>query len=453
MAAAQTLFCCPCLPAAHIAQQLRLQGWHLIATSEDAAGAASPSAGLQGQVGLVWLEEPSTPLLQRTLQCLRGLRTPGPIQWVGVLPAEALELGPWRELVINHLRDHQTHPLSCQGLEQLLASAQRRASLLQGGGALTLADDELGMIGQSAAMAALRQQIRKVAQVDAPVLISGESGSGKELAARAIHQQSRRATGAFVAVNCGAIAPALIQSELFGHERGSFTGATHGRAGLIETAAGGTLFLDEIADLALDLQANLLRFLQEHTIQKVGSNRTLQVDARVIAASHIDLASAVASGRFREDLFYRLSVLPLHLPPLRERLSDIPALARHFLRTSLAGLSDTQVEGFSQDALSALLTHPWPGNVRELQNRMRRAVVMADQRLISAADLGLPGPQDDAALALEAVRALAEREAIEKALGRVDQNMTHAARLLGVSRMTLYRLRQKYGLADYPIAA
>jgi DNA-binding NtrC family response regulator len=138
---------------------------------------------------------------------------------------------------------------------------------------------------------------------------------------------------------------------------------------------------------------------------------------------------------------------------LRERLPDIPALARHFLRTSLAGLSDTQVEGFSQDALSALLTHPWPGNVRELQNRMRRAVVMADQRLISAADLGLPGPQDDAALALEAVRALAEREAIEKALGRVDQNMTHAARLLGVSRMTLYRLRQKHGLTDYPIAA
>ena len=282
MAATQTLYCCPCLPAAHIAQQLRLQGWHLIATSEDAAGAASPSAGLQGQVGLVWLEEPLAPLLQRTLQCLRGLRTPGPIQWVGVLPPEALELGAWRELVINHLRDHQTHPLPFQGLEQLLASAQRRASLLLGGGALTLADDELGMIGQSAAMAALRQQIRKVAQVDAPVLISGESGSGKELAAQAIHQQSRRATGAFVAVNCGAIAPALIQSELFGHERGSFTGATHGRAGLIETAAGGTLFLDEIGDLALDLQTNLLRFLQEHTIHKVGSSRPLQVDVRVI---------------------------------------------------------------------------------------------------------------------------------------------------------------------------
>lgn len=453
MLATQDLYCCPRLPEAGIAQHLQLKGWKLILASQDGSAQTSPPAGLQGQVGLVWLDEPSSAWLERSVQCLRGLRSPGPIQWVGVLPRQALEQSDWRELVINHLRDHQTHPLSCEALDHMLASAQRRACLLQGGGALTLADDDLGMIGQSPAMAGLRHQIRKVALVDAPVLISGESGSGKELAAQAIHQQSRRATGAFVAVNCASIAPALIQSELFGHERGSFTGATNGRAGLIEAAAGGTLFLDEIGDLALELQANLLRFLQEHTIQKVGSSRTLQVDARVIAASHIDLASAVGTGRFREDLFYRLSVLPLHLPPLRERLSDIPALARHFLRTSLAGLSHTQVEGFSQDALSALLAHPWPGNVRELQNRMRRAVVMADQRLISATDLGLPGAQHDTALALETARCLAEREAIAVALGRADQNITHAARLLGVSRMTLYRLRQKHGLGDYPIAA
>ena len=453
MAASQALYCCPSLPAADIAQHLRLQGWHLIHTCEDGSATAPPPIGLRGQVGLVWLGEASTPRLQRTLQCLRGLRTPGPIQWVGVLPPEALELIVWRELVINHLHDHQTHPLSCGALDQMLASAQRRASLLQGGGALSLANDDLGMIGRSPAMTGLRQQIRKVALVDAPVLISGESGSGKELAAQATHQQSRRANGPFVAVNCGAIAPTLIQSELFGHERGSFTGATTGRAGLIEAAAEGSLFLDEIGDLPLELQTNLLRFLQEHTIQKVGSSRSLQVDARVIAASHIDLASAVATGRFREDLFYRLNVLPLHLPPLRERLADIPALARHFLRSHLACMSHTKVEGLSQDALSALLAHPWPGNVRELQNRLRRAVVMADNSLISAADLGLLSQADKPALALETIRDLAEREAIEKALDRVDQNMTHAARLLGISRMTLYRLRQKHGLGDWPAAA
>ena len=437
-----------------MAQHLRLQGWQLIDTSDDRVAAASSRTGVQAQVGLVWLEELSPARLQLTLQGLQGLRSPHhPIQWVGVLPPQALELSAWRELVINHLRDHQTHPLSCLALEQMLAGAQRRASLMQGGGAPAPVGDDLGMIGLSPAMVGLRQQIRKIALVDAPVLISGESGSGKELAAQAIHKQSRRASGPFVAVNCGAIAPSLIQSELFGHERGSFTGATNGRAGLIEAAAGGTLFLDEIGDLALELQTNLLRFLQEHTIQKVGSSRALRVDTRVIAASHIDLSSAVSAGRFREDLFYRLSVLPLHLPPLRERLADIPALARHFLRSSLAGLTHASVEGLSQEALSALTAHTWPGNVRELQNRLRRAVVMADQRLISAADLGLRAPEDDPALALETVRDLAEREAIAMALGRVDHNVTHAARLLGISRMTLYRLRQKHGIGDCPASA
>ena len=221
--------------------------------------------------------------------------------------------------------------------------------------------------------------------------------------------------------------------------------------GSFELAHGGTIFLDEIGDMSLDMQVKLLRVLQERLIDPVGATRQVSIDVRVIAATHRAVESAIQAGRFREDLYYRLNVLPVVTPPLRERQQDIPELLRFYAEHYKLG-SNKAIE-FSAEFLEALVNYPWPGNVRELQNRMRRAVVMADQRLISAADLGLPGPQDDAALALEAVRALAEREAIEKALGRVDQNMTHAARLLGVSRMTLYRLRQKHGLADYPIAA
>lgn len=304
----------------------------------------------------------------------------------------------------------------------------------------------MGMVGQSAAVVRLQQQIRKVAVTDAPVLVGGESGSGKELAARAIHQCSRRAAGPFVAVNCGAIAPALIQSELFGHERGAFTGATAGKLGLIEAASGGTLFLDEIADLPLELQTNLLRFLQEHTIHRVGSARSLQVDVRVVAASHIDLAVAVAAGRFREDLFYRLNVLPLVVPSLRERISDVPALAQHFLRAGMAGQQLRRVEGFSRQAMTALMSHLWPGNVRELFNRVQRAAVMTDQRLITPADLGL-AVANPAGLELDTARTLAERDVIALTLGRVGRNITHAARELGISRMTLYRLMDKHGLA------
>ena len=445
----QVLYCCPTLPAADIVQHLQLRGWQLITWPGDGQWAQGSPSRHPATVGLLWLSEPSPRWLHLLQQCLQGPNAPINVQWVGALPAQALELTAWRELVINHLHDHQIYPVSSEGLDQMLASAQRRANLLALGGSDAPGNEDLGMIGQSQAMNRLRQQIRKMAAADAPVLISGESGSGKELAAQAVHRQSDRASGPFVAVNCGAIAAALIQSELFGHERGSFTGATQGRTGLIEAAAGGTLFLDEIGDLALDLQTNLLRFLQEHTIHKVGSSRPLQVDVRVICATHVDLSSAVAAGRFREDLFYRLSVLPLQVPALREHPSDIPALARHLLRVCLAGLPQARAKGLSEGAIAALMAHSWPGNVRELHNRLRRAAVMADQTLISAADLGLSDAGSEPTLALETVRSLAEREAIERALGRVGQNMTYAARLLGVSRMTLYRLKQKHGLVDF----
>ncbi|WP_371866548.1 sigma-54 interaction domain-containing protein [Pseudoduganella dura] len=299
------------------------------------------------------------------------------------------------------------------------------------------------LTGNSEAIARLRRQLLKVAAADAPVLIWGESGTGKELAARAVHDGSARDKGPFVPINCGAIPASLVQSELFGHERGAFTGAGKARAGLIESAAGGSVFLDEIGDLPLDMQANLLRFLQEKTIYRLGGTRPLPVDVRVIAASHVRLDEAVARGTFREDLYYRLNVLTLEMPALRERRDDVPVLAETFFRDHARERS-AHVRGFSSGALEAMRAHHWPGNVRELHNRVRRAAVMAEGRLIMPHDLGL----DAAAmptLALHGARVQAERRAIEAGLG-AGKSITHVARELGVSRMTVYRLMAKHSI-------
>ena len=309
----------------------------------------------------------------------------------------------------------------------------------------TTSTSTLGMVGQSEAMVQLRRDIRKVACASAPVLICGESGSGKELAAQAIHACSPRRSGPLVEVNCGAISPTLIQSELFGYVKGAFTGATADRRGLIEAADGGTLFLDEIGDLPLELQTNILRFLQEKTIQRVGAVRCTPVDVRVVAASHVNLAEAVAQGRFREDLFYRLHVLDIKVAPLRERMDDVPLLAQHFLQICMADQLQ-RIAGFDRQALTAMATYAWPGNVRELFNCVQRAVVMTDQRWISARDLGLLPHHAVAGIDLDAARTVAEREAVAHALTRAGNNVTHAARELGVSRMTLYRLMDKHRL-------
>jgi transcriptional regulator with PAS, ATPase and Fis domain len=284
-----------------------------------------------------------------------------------------------------------------------------------------------------------------VAKVAAPVLIWGESGSGKELTAQAIHAQSERAQGPFVPINCGAIAPSLIHSELFGYERGAFTGATRGKAGLIESADGGTLFLDEIGDLPRDLQANLLRFLQEKTICRLGSTRQIRVDVRVIAASHVQLQHAVAQGGFREDLYYRLAVLPVTVPPLRERRDDLVTLAEHFFHM-YANEKSPRLKGFSNRAIEAILEHEWPGNVRELINRVRRALVMSDGRLIMPEDLGLARGINVPQPALDDMRQRSERRALRECLDRSGQNVSRAARDLGVSRTTMYRLLSKHGM-------
>lgn len=366
--------------------------------------------------------------------------------WVGVLSAGLTKLAAYRRLIVRHLFDFHTWPIDAARLGHTLGHAHGFAEL--GGPAESVPDGPVdkALIGRSPPMARLRRQIAKVAAVDAPVLIWGESGSGKELTAQAIHQQSPRAAGPFVALNCGAMPAGLIQSELFGHERGAFTGAVRDKQGLIESAAGGTLFLDEIGDLPLELQTNLLRFLQEHTINRLGSTRDIAVDARVIAASHMRLEDAVSAGRFREDLLYRLNVLPLTVPALRDRREDLPELAAHFFQL-FAQERSARLSGFSHRAMGAILSHDWPGNVRELINRIRRAMVMSDGRWITPEDLDLTLPElAVAGDLLEEARLHAERQAIQGGLQRHANNITHAARELGVSRMTLYRLMHKHGI-------
>jgi DNA-binding NtrC family response regulator len=368
------------------------------------------------------------------------------VQWIGVLAPRALESAACRALVGAYLADFHTRPVDPQRLLHTLGHAHGLALLRAQPAAAPATPELMALTGNSVAITRLRAQIGKVALSDAPVLIWGESGSGKELTAQAIHTLSPRAAEPFVPINCGAIPPALIQSELFGHARGAFTGAAKDKPGLIETAAGGTVFLDEIADLPKDLQSNLLRFLQEKTIYRVGSTRSIDVDVRVIAASHVNLQQAVADNLFREDLYYRLNVLPIDVPPLRERKDDLEMLAQHFFRT-YADEKAPHLKGFGSDALRAIREHDWPGNVRELINRTRRAMVLAEGRLIGPHDLGLE-PQRAAAsgAGLEGSRIDAERAAIGASLERSGRNITHAARDLGVSRMTLYRLLAKHGI-------
>ncbi|MES2347513.1 MAG: sigma-54 dependent transcriptional regulator [Pseudomonadota bacterium] len=375
------------------------------------------------------------------------------MHWVAVLHAPALESSGWRQLVHDHCADFHTWPLDVVRLRHTLGHAHGLAELCQpssrGSGIGIIngsGNHENSMTGQSTAITRLRRQIVKVAAASAPVLIWGESGSGKELVAQALHAHSPRRAGPFVPINCGAIPASLIQSELFGYERGAFTGAAREKRGLIETAEGGSIFLDEIADLPMELQANLLRFLQEKTIYRLGSTHSIAVDVRVIAASHVNLAQAVARGVFREDLYYRLNVLALDVPPLRERKDDLLPLAEHFFH-AFSSERAPRVKGFSGRAAQAIRDHDWPGNVRELINRVRRAMVMAEGRLILPQDLGLSADRTAISAAqLDDARIRAERDAIDASLQRAGRNITLAARDLGVSRMTLYRLLAKHGI-------
>jgi two-component system NtrC family response regulator len=304
-----------------------------------------------------------------------------------------------------------------------------------------------GLLGNSPQMQQVFTIIRKVAGSNAPVLILGESGTGKEMAALAIHRRSPRKEGPFVAINCSAIPETLLESELFGHEKGSFTGAHAQRKGRIELASGGTLFLDEIGEIPLQLQVKLLRFLQEQRVERVGGRQEIQVDARVVAATNIDLKKAIIEGKFREDLYYRLAVVVLSLPPLRERAGDVRLLAQEFLRRS--GVANGK-DGLSlsKDAVQALESHSWPGNVRELENRVKRAVIMAEGKRLVAEDLELESTEASPVnLNLKEARESAEREVIHKALRKHRGKIAPAASDLGISRPTLYELMDKLGIA------
>jgi two-component system NtrC family response regulator len=302
-----------------------------------------------------------------------------------------------------------------------------------------------GLVTASPEMLKVTRTIERVASANVSVLLLGASGTGKELLARGLHDASPRAKGAFVAINCAAIPENLLEAELFGHEKGAFTGAVKTTEGKIEQAHGGTLFLDEIGDVPLPLQVKLLRFLQERVIERIGGRKAIPVDTRIVCATHQNLEAMIAAGSFREDLYYRLAEIVVPIPSLAERPGDAGLLARHFLRRFTKEMNPA-VKGLAPDALAAIDSHGWPGNVRELENRMKRAVIMADARLIGAADLDLAGGTDDAPLNLKAAREAADRNAIRHALARTEGNISSAARLLGISRPTLYDLLKAYDL-------
>ncbi|NTX04235.1 sigma 54-interacting transcriptional regulator [Myxococcus sp. CA051A] len=310
-----------------------------------------------------------------------------------------------------------------------------------------------GIIGNDTAVKGLADLIERVAPSTAAVTILGESGTGKELVAKAIHQCSQRANKPLVPVNCAAISKELIESELFGHEKGSFTGAANARKGAFEEADGGTLFLDEIGELPLDLQAKLLRALESGEIKRVGASRPMHVDVRVVAATNLDLLAAAREGKFREDLYYRLCVIPLHLPPLRSRKSDLPALAEHFVKVYAPR---GQTVSFSAAAVERLRGHMWPGNIRELRNVVHRALLFRKGPVIDAADLtfdqemnketGIAVPELPPGMTLEQMLEKLERQIVEAALRRYNNNRERVARELGVARSTLFKRLKDWGL-------
>ncbi len=304
-----------------------------------------------------------------------------------------------------------------------------------------------GIVGSSGRIQAVFDMIRRVGPSDVPVLITGESGTGKELVARAIHRQSARKGEPFVAINCGAIPETLLESELFGYEKGAFTGAAQQRKGRIEGAQHGTLFLDEIGDIPLGLQVKLLRFLQDHTIQRLGAKETIAVDSRILAATNVDLKKAISEGRFREDLYYRLCVVTIAVPALSERGADIALLARTFL-TKCAEEQKKPLKGFTPQAVEALTAHRWPGNVRELENRIKRAVVMAEGKYVTHENLELKDPSSagEDTSTLRASRDSREKDLVQLAMEKAEWNVSRAATELGISRPTLYQLLSRYEL-------
>ncbi|MDH0301817.1 MULTISPECIES: sigma-54 dependent transcriptional regulator [unclassified Pseudomonas] len=424
----------PCDDCHRLLPGLRSVGWDVRSCTLEAA-LEQPC-----DVGLVRLQVSHL----RHPEAVKDLIKRSNTEWIAVLSAEELRLQNVGDFVCEWFFDFHTLPFDVSRVQVTLGRAFGMARL-RGKGAIRVDEPEHELLGESRLIRELRKLLGKLAPTESPVLIRGESGTGKELVARTLHRQSQRRDKPFIAINCGAIPEHLIQSELFGHEKGAFTGAHQRKVGRIEAANGGTLFLDEIGDLPLELQANLLRFLQEKHIERVGGNQPIAVDVRVLAATHVDLEKAIGQGRFREDLYYRLNVLQVITAPLRDRHGDLSMLASHFSQFySLE--TGRRPRSFSESALAAMGRHDWPGNVRELANRVRRGLVLAEGRQIEAQDLGLQElhEQDQPLGTLEDYKHRAERQALCDVLSRHSDNLSIAAKVLGVSRPTFYRLLHKH---------
>ncbi|MDB5996015.1 MAG: Fis family transcriptional regulator [Pseudomonas sp.] len=424
----------PCDDCHRLLPGLRSVGWDVDSCSlENAADRAC-------DVGLLRLQ----PFHLEHPDAVKEVISRSGTEWIAVLNQEVLRLQNVGDFVCEWFFDFHTLPFDVSRVQVTLGRAFGMARL-RGQGTVHIDQPEHELLGDSKPIRELRKLLSKLAPTESPVLIRGESGTGKELVARTLHRQSLRHSKPFVAINCGAIPEHLIQSELFGHEKGAFTGAHQRKIGRIEAANGGTLFLDEIGDLPLELQANLLRFLQEKHIERVGGSQPIPVDVRVLAATHVDLEAAIEKKRFREDLYYRLNVLQVVTAPLRERNGDLSMLANHFSHF-YSHETGRRPRSFSEDALIALGKHDWPGNVRELANRVRRGLVLAEGRQIEARDLGLISHQAIAAPmgTLEDYKHRAERQALCDVLNRHSDNLSNAAKVLGISRPTFYRLLHKH---------
>ncbi len=383
-------------------------------------------------------------LLERARVLLPGA------SFIGMAPTVSTD--SWVE-ALRHGADRLiTYPVRQDALQLVVERSlekpfhARAAQEARSAAAGTIEFNDMGIIGAHPTMQQLFTRLRQVAQSRSTVLLQGETGTGKELIAKSIHQHSMRAQGPLVRLNCAALAESVLESELFGHERGAFTGASGQRKGRFEQAHGGTLFLDELSEMSPAIQVKLLRFLQEREFERVGGNETVSVDVRVVAATNQNLRALVDDGRFREDLYFRLRVVVLEVPPLRARPSDIPLLVDHFLR-HYSEENDKAIEGVAPDAATALLAHPWPGNVRELQHAVEQAVVLAQGKLITLEDLPIEAPGHEAdplRLLIPGVSlAEVERFAIERTLEAVGGSITKAAAVLGISKRTIqYRLQE-----------
>ena len=429
-------------PSAELNTRFHQRGWHVevVGSARDVRRAVRAGMAAGGLLDL------SSHFQQHEIAAFESCLTMPNVGWVAATMPGQLQDAALRRLVRDYCFDYVTVPYSGDRIVDSVGHAYGMISLgepASNDGLPSGAEGE--MVGSCDAMLALFRSIRKVAMTDAPVFISGESGTGKELTAVAIHERSSRRSAPFVPINCGAIPPHLLQSELFGYERGAFTGANQRKIGRVEAANGGTLFLDEIGDLPLESQASLLRFLQERKVERLGGHGAIDVDVRIISATHVDMNAAMIEGRFRSDLYHRLCVLQIDEPPLRARGKDIELLARHMLERFKKDAS-RRLRGFAPDAIAALHNYSWPGNVRELINRVRRAIVMSEGRAITARDLELAEYVEIVPVSLAQAREAAERQAIELALLRHRGRLGDAAQELGISRVTLYRLLCAHGM-------